>query len=169
VAGVEVKDMASDEPSNTAKVSVEYSQFTGKEESVDCSRLTTSSNAAKVHDTAVHKKNYLATPDRHTELESELEQSNKQALGADNHESSRNSPCMSAVDKVSSAHSSAYCLSRNPSKRGDSSHGLCARSESSGVMPNNPSTEKKYARQQTAPKLVRHYPKELVNRTGYLD
>lgn len=166
---VEVKDMPPDKPSNTAEVPAEYSQFTGKAESVDCSRLTTSSNAAKVHDTAVCEKIYLTTPDQHIELESELEQSNKQALGADNHESSRNSPCMSAVDKVSSAHSSAYCLSHNPSKRGDNSHGLCARSESSGVMPNNPSTEKKYARQQTAIKVVRHYATELVNKTGYLN
>ncbi|TKW33560.1 hypothetical protein SEVIR_2G245500v4 [Setaria viridis] len=162
VTRVEVKDMPPDKPSNTAEVPAEYSQFTGKAESVDCSRLTTSSNAAKVHDTAVCEKNYLTTPDQHTELESELEQSNKQALGADNHESSRNSPCMSAVDKVSSAHSSAYCLSHNPSKRGDNSHGLCARSESSRVMPNNPSTEKKYARQQTAIKVVRHYATELA-------
>ncbi|CAL5063980.1 unnamed protein product [Urochloa decumbens] len=150
VAGVELKDMPSDKPSNAAEAYAEYSQFTGKAESVECSRPTTSSKACKGHDTAVCEKNYLIN-DLHTELESELDQSHKQALGANNHESSINLPCMSAVDKVST-HGSAYRLSHNPS--------LCARPESSGVMSNNPSTEKKYARQQTAPKVARHYPTE---------
>jgi len=170
VARVELKDMPSDKPSNAAESSAEYSQFTGKAELVDCSRLTTTSEACKVHDNAVHEKNSLTTHDQHTELESEMEQSNKQALGTVNHESSRNLPCMSAVDKVSSthSHSSADGLSCNPSKRGDNSPGLCARPDSTGVVPNSPSIDKKYARQQTAQKVARHYPTESVNRTGYL-
>ncbi|CAN6167250.1 unnamed protein product [Urochloa humidicola] len=158
VAGVELKDMPSDKSSSTAEAYAEYSQFTGKAESVEYSRFTTSSKACKGHDTAVREKTCLIN-DLHTELESELDQSHKQALGADSHESSRNLPCMSAVDKVPT-HGSAYHLSHNPSKRGDNSPSLCARPESSGVMPNNPSTEKKYARQQTAPKVARHYPTE---------
>ncbi|PAN12845.1 hypothetical protein PAHAL_2G294600 [Panicum hallii] len=162
VARVELKDMPSDKPSNTAEASAEHSQFTGKAESVDCSRLTTTSKASKVNDTAVHEKNYLTTHDQHTELERELEQSNKQAPGTDNHESSRNLPCISAVDKVSSTHSSEDGLSCNPSKRGDNSPGLCARPDITGVVPNNPSIEKKYARQQTTSKVVRHYPTELA-------
>ncbi|CAN6204716.1 unnamed protein product [Urochloa humidicola] len=160
VAGAELKDLPSDKPLNTAEVYAEYSQFTGKAESVECSRLTTSSKACKGHDTAAREKNCLIN-DLRTELESELDQSHKQALGADNHESSRNLSCMSAVDKVST-HGSAYRLSCNPSKRGDNFPGLCARPENSGVVSNNPSTEKKYARQQTAPKIARHYPTELA-------
>ena len=168
MARVELKDMPSDKPSNAAESSAEYSQFTGKAELVDCSRLTTTSEACKVHDTAVHEKYSLTTHDQHTELKSELEQSNKQALGTVNHESSKNLPCMSAVDKVSSTQSSADDLSCNPSKGGGNSPGLCARPDSTGVVPNSPSIDKKYARQQTAQKVARHYPTESVNRTGYL-
>jgi len=160
VARVELKDMPSDKPSNEAEASAEYSQVTGKAESVDCSRLTTTSKACKVHDTAVHEKYSLTTHDQHTELKSELEQSNKQALGTVNHESSKNLPCMSAVDKVSSTQSSADDLSCNPSKGGGNSPGLCARPDSTGVVPNSPSIDKKYARQQTAQKVARHYPTE---------
>ncbi|CAN6217980.1 unnamed protein product [Urochloa humidicola] len=158
VAGVELKDMPSDKSSNTAEAYAEYSQFTGKAESVEYSRLPTSSKACRGHDTAVREKTCLIN-DLHTELESELDQSHKQTLGTDNHESSRNLPCTSAVDKVPT-HGSAYRLSHNPSKRGYNSPSLCARPESSGVMSNNPSAEKKYARQQTAPKVARHYPTE---------
>ncbi|XP_062193160.1 ubiquitin carboxyl-terminal hydrolase 17-like [Phragmites australis] len=149
--GVEtaVKGVPYDKESNTA----EASQFTGQTESVDCSRLSNSSKGCKVHDTAVCEN---------SGLESELEQSNKQALGADNVEGSRHLPCMPTVDKVPSTHSGAYLFARNPSKRADNLPGPSVRSESAGVMPYNPSTEKKNARQQTAPKVVRHYSSELT-------
>ncbi|KAF8781125.1 hypothetical protein HU200_001102 [Digitaria exilis] len=157
VAGVWMKDMPSDKSSNAVETSAEYSQFMGKAESVDYSRLSTSSKASKAHDNVVRENICIAALDQ-----SEPEQSNKQALHADKHESSRNLTCMSAVDKVSSTHSIAHCLSCNLSKREDNSPGPCARPESSGVIPNNQSTEKKYARQQTAPKVARHGPKELT-------
>ncbi|OEL22943.1 hypothetical protein BAE44_0016039, partial [Dichanthelium oligosanthes] len=82
VAGVELKEMPSDKPSNTAEAAAEYSEFTGKAESVDCSRLSTSSKSCKVYDNAV-RENLCLTAHGH----------------------------------------SAYCLSRNPSKREDNSPG----------------------------------------------
>ncbi|XP_062199646.1 ubiquitin carboxyl-terminal hydrolase 16-like [Phragmites australis] len=174
MAGVEpaVKGMPSDKTSYTAEASadghgnddrfIRFSQFTGQAESVDCSRLSTSSKACKVHDAAVREKFCHTAPDQPAGLESGLEQSNKQALGTDNLGSSRHLPCVPAVDKVPFTHSGAYCLARNPSKRADNLPRPSVRSESAGVMPNNPSMEKKNARQQTAPKVVRHYPAELT-------
>ena len=172
MAGVELKDMPSEESNNYKKCGgnkdMLYSHFTGKAESVDFSRLSTSSEICKGHDGAVRENCYLTAHDQRAGLEPEPEQSNKQAFGSENHESLRNLPCMPVVDKVPSTHSGAYCLASNPLKREDNPPGPCARPESSGVMPNNPSTEKNYARQQTTPKAVRNYPTESVNRTGQL-
>ena len=130
--------------------------------------LSTSSKICKVHDSTVRENRCLTAHDQRAGLEPEPEQSNKQAFGSENHESLRNLPCMPVVDKVPSTHSGAYCLASNPLKREDNPPGPCARPESSGVMPNNPSTHKNDARQQTTPKAVRNYPTESVNRTGQL-
>jgi ubiquitin carboxyl-terminal hydrolase 36/42 len=143
-----------------------YSQFTGKAESVDCSKLSTSSNICKVHDSTICENCCLTAHDQHAGLEPE--QSNKQALGAENDEGLRNLPCIPAVDQVPSTHSSAYCLPSNLLKGEDNPPGPCARPENSGVMPNNSSKEKNYARQQTTSKAVRNYPTESVNRSGQL-
>ncbi|XP_021308154.1 ubiquitin carboxyl-terminal hydrolase 16 isoform X1 [Sorghum bicolor] len=137
-----------------------YSQFTGKAESVDCSKLSTSSNICKVHDSTICENCCLTAHDQHAGLEPE--QSNKQALGAENDEGLRNLPCIPAVDQVPSTHSSAYCLPSNLLKGEDNPPGPCARPENSGVMPNNSSKEKNYARQQTTSKAVRNYPTESM-------
>lgn len=173
MAGVELKDMPSEVSSTSQKCDgsedMFYSQFTGKAETLDCSRLSTSSKPCKVHDSAVRENCGLTSHNQCAGLEPEPEQSNKEALGEGNHESLRNLPCMPAVDKVPSSHSGAYCLARNPVKREDSPPGPCARPERSDVMPNNSSTEKKYARQQKISKAVRNYPTEVVNRTVQLN
>lgn len=171
MAGVGLKDMPSG-ASTTYQICDDnkdmlYSQFTGKAESVDYSKLSTSSKICKVCDGTVHE-NSCPAHDQHVGLEPEPEQSNKQALGTENHESLRKLPCMPAVDKVPSAQSGAYCLASNQLKREDDPPGPCARPESSGLMPHNSSTEKNYARQQTTTIAARNYPTESVNRTGQL-
>ena len=62
-------------------------------------RLSTSSKICKVHDSTVRENRCLTAHDQRAGLEPEPEQSNKQALGAENHEGLRNLPCMPAVDK----------------------------------------------------------------------
>ncbi|PWZ14490.1 Ubiquitin carboxyl-terminal hydrolase 17 [Zea mays] len=163
MAGVGLKDMPSG-ASTTYQICDDnkdmlYSQFTGKAESVDYSKLSTSSKICKVCDGTVHE-NSCPAHDQHVGLEPEPEQSNKQALGTENHESLRKLPCMPAVDKVPSAQSGAYCLASNQLKREDDPPGPCARPESSGLMPHNSSTEKNYARQQTTTIAARNYPTE---------
>lgn len=170
MAGVVLKDMPSEEFTTYQNCdgNKDMLQFTWKAESVDCSRLSTSSKIRKVHDSTVRENCCHTAHEQCAGLELEPEQSNKQALGAENHESLRNLPCMPAVDKVPSTHSRAYCLASNPLKREDNPSGTCARPENSGVMPNNSSAEKNYAKQQTTSKAVRNYPTESVNRTGQL-
>ncbi|KAL5658452.1 hypothetical protein ACJX0J_031615, partial [Zea mays] len=163
MAGVGLKDMPSG-ASTTYQICDDnkdmlYSQFTGKAESVDYSKLSTSSKICKVCDGTVHE-NSCPAHDQHVGLEPEPEQSNKQALGTENHESLRKLPCMPAVDKVPSAQSGTYCLASNQLKREDDPPGPCARPESSGLMPHNSSTEKNYARQQTTTIAARNYPTE---------
>ncbi|KAL6655422.1 hypothetical protein ACP70R_006248 [Stipagrostis hirtigluma subsp. patula] len=170
--GVEpvVNGMPSDKALNAVEASADghgdsrfrFSQLNGKAGSSVVSRLSTSSTPCKVHDNAVSENFGHTAHDQPAGLESELEQSNNQALRADNLERSRHLPCMPTVDKVSSTYGGAYPLAHNPSKRADNLPGPSVISEGAGLMPNKQPTEKKNARQQTAPKVARHYPSELT-------
>lgn len=174
----ESKEMPFEKASNTAEASqddhdnsrVKFSQLTGQAESVNCSRFPTSGKACKVQGVAVGENvshipadNSNSQADWSAGLESKLEKSNKQA-GTNNLKSSRRLPSVSAVDEVSFIRGGAYFAVRNPSKRVDNLSEISVRSENEGAVPYNLSTAKKTIRQQTAPKLVRHYPAELVNK-----
>ncbi|KAK3133561.1 hypothetical protein QOZ80_6AG0538070 [Eleusine coracana subsp. coracana] len=95
-------------------------------------------------------------------LESEREKSNKQIDGPDNLECYAHLPCKSDADEVPSGHSGACHLAHNSPKRADSLPDPSVRSEAAGLMPSILSTGNKNARQQTAPKVLRHYSPELT-------
>jgi ubiquitin carboxyl-terminal hydrolase 36/42 len=158
--------MPSDKEFNTAEASadghVNDKFIFSLAEEADYSRFSASSNSCTINGTTVLEK---VPNGQHPGLESELEKSNKQALGPDNLESSRHLPYMSAVDKVPSTHRGAYRFTHNSSKMAGSLSDASDRLETAGVVPNILSTEKKHARQQTAPKVIRHYSSKLVNIT----
>jgi ubiquitin carboxyl-terminal hydrolase 36/42 len=161
-----VKGMPSDKVFNTAEASADghaNNKFIfSLAEDADYSRFPTSSNSCTINGTTVLEK---VPNGQHPGLESEREKSNKQALDPDNLESSTHLPYVSVVDKVPPTHRGAYRFTHNSSKMAVSLSDPSVRSEAAGVVPNILSTEKKNARQQTAPKVTRHYSSKLVNRT----
>uniref|UniRef100_A0ACD5UWG4 Uncharacterized protein n=3 Tax=Avena sativa TaxID=4498 RepID=A0ACD5UWG4_AVESA len=171
----ESKEMPFGKASNAAEVSehdsnmFRFSRVTVHAESADCSSFPSSGKSWKVNGASVsgngsHSRvpadNSSSQADRFAGLQSELEQACKQSPCIDNLKSSRNLPSMSTVDKVSSTRAVVHFPAGNPSKKAGNLIEISARLESSVVVPNNLSTTKSLIMQQTAPKVVGHYPSE---------
>ncbi|CAM0951751.1 unnamed protein product [Alopecurus aequalis] len=171
----ESKEMAFEKASNSADASehdnnrFSFSRVTGHAESADCSSFPTSGEACKVKGASVSQNgsqphipadNSSSQADRSAGLKSELEQNSKQVPCVDNRKSSRSFPSMSAIEKTSSSRAGAHSAAGNPSKKADNLTENTVRLESGVVAPNNLSTAKSLNTQQTAPKVVRHYPSE---------
>ncbi|KAM0910604.1 hypothetical protein ACQ4PT_014048 [Festuca glaucescens] len=165
----ESKEVPFGKASNTAETSEhDNNMFTScsvteHTESADCSSFPTSVEACKVKGASVSENgspshipadNSRSQADRSAGLESEMEQSSKQAPCIDNLKSSRSLPSLSTIDKVSSNHAAAHFAAGNPSKKADNLIETSVRSDSSVMVPNNQSTAKSLIMQQTATKFV---------------
>ncbi|KAL5201142.1 hypothetical protein ABZP36_035496 [Zizania latifolia] len=160
-------------PSEKASITAEASEDVhdnNKVRSVITCRLPTSGKACKVQDAAVTENlsrasagNSSPQVDWSTGLEPELEHSNKQAPDTHNLKSPGHLPSVSTVvGTISSTYGDACFVAHDPSKRADYLPEISVRSESEGAMPNNRSSAKNIARQQTSLKVARHYPSELT-------
>jgi ubiquitin carboxyl-terminal hydrolase 36/42 len=128
------------------------------DDSEDCSRVNHTRKPADKNNAQAAATVVPAPNSYRTSLRVEVEQCKTKATGTttNNIESSKFVPSVVAADKVTSIQGGRSVTS-NPSKRADNP------SDRAGSTANSLATSlKKIVRQQTAPKVVRHYPSELV-------
>jgi len=130
----------------------------------DCSQTN---NNREVEDSSIPQAAasvVLEPKSSRTPIHVELERSKTKPVGNDSIQSTKPVPSALTVDKATSVRGSSS-ITPNPSKVADNlpDRSFKKPSDRSGSTANNLATSlKKMVRQQTAPKVVRHYPSESV-------
>lgn len=138
--------------------SKEHGSTQDGDDSEDCSRVNHTTKPADKSNSQAAVTAVPAPKSYRTSLRVEVEQCKTKATGTttNNTESSKFVPSVLAADKVTSIQGGRSVTS-NPSKRADNP------SDRAGSTSNSLATSlKKIVRQQTAPKVARHYPSELT-------
>ncbi|TVU05509.1 hypothetical protein EJB05_48675 [Eragrostis curvula] len=127
----------------------------------DCSQATCDRNVVdNINPQAAASVHVLQPKSSRTPIRVEVDKSKTKPVGHDSIQSTKPVPSASTADKVSVL--GGYSVAPDPSKRANNIPERSSRtSERAGSTANNLATSlKKMVRQQTAPKVMRHYPSE---------